>query len=71
MKFNIVKIMVGTDKLLDEDTLYKHCHESVQKEFPDDNIIIFHSFEEIERKYNIPHFEGKKGLCYSSDYYRI
>lgn len=70
MKFNIVKIMVGTDKLLDEDTLYKHCHDSVLKEFPDDNIIIFHSFEEIERKYNIPHFEGKN-LCFSSDYYRI
>lgn len=70
MKFNIIKIMVGTDKLLDEDTLYKHCHDSVLKEFPDDNIIIFRSFEEIEQKYGIPHFEHSY-IRFISDYYRI
>lgn len=53
--FNIVIFQIGD--FYNRATLYNNCIKSIREEFPNDNIMIFHSLEEIEEKYYIPHNE--------------
>ena len=58
IKLNIVCFHIGYpyDETLDNyydfpSSLYRKCFESLKKEFKDDNILVFHSFEEIFQKF--------------------
>lgn len=58
IKLNIVCFHIGHpyDETLDSyydfpSSLYRKCFESLKKEFKDDNILVFHSFEEIFQKF--------------------
>lgn len=58
IKLNIVCFHIGHpyDETLDSyydfpSSLYRKCFESLKKEFKDDNILVFHSFEEVFQKY--------------------
>ena len=72
MKFNIVLFNIGIQYKF--CNLYKRCLESIKKEFPEDNIIIFRSFEEIEKQYYIPDCYWKRNAfqkMFLTDYYRL
>lgn len=58
MVFNVILFHIGDgfDETLDsynenKNIIYKKCYNSVKAEFKDDNITIFHSFEEVFNKF--------------------
>lgn len=78
MLFNIIMFQIGEEY---QRGLYKKCCESVLREFPNDNIIIFHSFEEVFERYPALKEEYfsyhafleriNKDIFYSSDLIRL